>query len=173
MVKDLKNIKKYFEVLEIGEDSTFTEVTSAYRFLKKLYSKDKNQALVEAMEDFSENRREEVLEEIEKSYTKLKEYFLINKEDEKKIAPVIPEDIEFSGSLLRKIRKEMVIAIKEVSADTNIRKTYLRAIEQEDYGSLPPAVYTRGFVKAYAEFLGLPYEKVVKDFMKKFESKSP
>lgn len=166
----MKNeIKKYFEVLELEENATLTEVTSAYRFLKKLYSKEKNPALAVAMEDFSENRREEILNNIDEAYTKLKEYFLINNENsEKKPLPKLEENVKFSGEILRKIRIEMKISVNEISANTNIRKTYIRAIEEENFKALPPIVYTRGFVKAYAEYLGLPSEKVVKDFMEKF-----
>ncbi len=39
--------------------------------------------------------------------------------------------------------------------DTRIRRSYLEALEAEDLDALPPSVYTRGFVRTYAEYLGL------------------
>jgi curved DNA-binding protein CbpA len=163
--------KKYFEILELDENATFVEVTRAYGFLKKLYSKDNSFTVAYALEDFSVERKEQVLKEIDKAYFKLKEYFLLVKQEAKKELPELSGNQFFSGEFLRKLRKEMAVSVKEISTQTNIRKTYIRAIEEEDFNSLPPAVYTRGFVKAYAEFLGLPSEKVVNDYMKRFKVK--
>ncbi len=166
-----KKYKKYFETLELDENATFIEVTRAYRFLKKLYSKDNFFAVAYALEDFSSERQEQIIREIDDAYYKLKEYFLLIKQEKKKELPKVNMSTPFSGAVFKKLRKEMAISVKEISAQTNIRKTYLRAIEDEDFNSLPPAVYTRGFVKAYAEFLGLPAEKVVNDYMKRFKVK--
>jgi len=163
--------KKCFEILELNENANFTDLKSSYRFLKKLYSKEQSTASSNAIEDFSNKRREEILKEIDDAYYKLKEYFLIIQKSATKKMPSISTKLNFSGKALKDLRTEMAISIKEISSYTNISKTYLRAIEQEDFGSLPPAVYTQGFVKAYAEFLGLPTEKVVKDYMTKFLKK--
>lgn len=39
--------------------------------------------------------------------------------------------------------------------ETHIRRRYLEALEAEDLANLPASVYTRGFVRSYAEYLGL------------------
>ena len=59
------------------------------------------------------------------------------------------------GETLRQARLDKSVSIVEAARDTRIRRTYLEALEAEDTASLPPPVYTRGFVRTYAEYLGL------------------
>ncbi len=48
--------------------------------------------------------------------------------------------------------------------DTKIRARYLGALEQGDYRDLPGAVYTRGFLRNYAIYLGLDPEDVLRQW---------
>jgi cytoskeleton protein RodZ len=59
------------------------------------------------------------------------------------------------GRLLEQKRKERGLSLEEVEQATKIRKRYLKGLEREDYGILPDAVYARGFLKTYANYLGL------------------
>ena len=59
------------------------------------------------------------------------------------------------GRLLEQKRKERGLSLEEVEQATKIRKRYLKGLEREDYAILPDAVYARGFLKTYANFLGL------------------
>ncbi|MCL6632738.1 MAG: DUF4115 domain-containing protein [Alicyclobacillus herbarius] len=59
------------------------------------------------------------------------------------------------GETLRRRREEMGLDLNQVEQMTKIRKRYLMAIEQGDWSSLPGEVYGRGFVRSYAEVLGL------------------
>ena len=59
------------------------------------------------------------------------------------------------GRLLEQKRKERGLSLEEVEQATKIRKRYLRGLEREDYAILPDAVYARGFLKTYANYLGL------------------
>jgi cytoskeleton protein RodZ len=59
------------------------------------------------------------------------------------------------GSTLREARKRREIGLHEVEAATKIRGRFLRAIEDEDWDALPGEAYARGFVRAYANYLGL------------------
>jgi cytoskeleton protein RodZ len=59
------------------------------------------------------------------------------------------------GRLLEQKRKERGFSLEEVEQATKIRKRYLEGLEREDYAILPDAVYARGFLKTYANFLGL------------------
>jgi cytoskeleton protein RodZ len=59
------------------------------------------------------------------------------------------------GRLLEQKRKERDLSLEEVEQATKIRKRYLRGLEREDYAILPDAVYARGFLKTYANYLGL------------------
>lgn len=62
------------------------------------------------------------------------------------------------GRILEQKRKEMGLSLDEVEQATKIRKRYLTGLEREDYAMLPDAVYARGFLKTYANYLGLDGE---------------
>jgi cytoskeleton protein RodZ len=62
------------------------------------------------------------------------------------------------GRLLEHKRKERGLSLEEVVQATKIRKRYLMGLEREDYAILPDAVYARGFLKTYANYLGLDGE---------------
>jgi cytoskeleton protein RodZ len=69
------------------------------------------------------------------------------------------------GPLLEKKRLEKGLSLKEVEQATKIRARYLRGLECEDPASLPDPVYARGFLKTYANFLGLDGEQLSREFM--------
>jgi cytoskeleton protein RodZ len=62
------------------------------------------------------------------------------------------------GRFLEQKRKERGLSLEEVEQATKIRKRYLTGLEREDYAILPDAVYARGFLKTYANYLGLDGE---------------
>lgn len=64
------------------------------------------------------------------------------------------------GPLLEKKRRELGLSLKDVEHATKIRARYLDGLEREDYSVLPDAVYVQGFLKTYANFLGLDGERL-------------
>jgi len=80
------------------------------------------------------------------------------------------EDGEFDGARLRRSRLRAGIELEEISGVTKINPTYLRFIEEERYAELPAPVYVRGFVRAYADCVGLDSTRVATSYMKKFEA---
>jgi hypothetical protein len=68
------------------------------------------------------------------------------------------------GTVLRKARNRRKVELSEVEAATRIRLRYLRAIEDEEWDVLPGGVYTRGFIRTYASYLGLDGERLVEDY---------
>jgi Helix-turn-helix domain len=68
------------------------------------------------------------------------------------------------GTILRRARNRREVELSEVEAATRIRLRYLRAIEDEEWDVLPGGVYTRGFIRTYASFLGLDGERLVEDY---------
>ena len=62
------------------------------------------------------------------------------------------------GRFLEQKRKERDLSLEEVEQATKIRKRYLIGLEREDYAMLPDPVYARGFLKTYANYLGLDGE---------------
>jgi len=65
------------------------------------------------------------------------------------------------GEQLRAQRERKGITLEQAAADTRIREKFLTALEGGDYASLPGAVYTRGFLRNYAEYLDLETDELV------------
>lgn len=67
------------------------------------------------------------------------------------------------GPILEKRRLEKGLSLKEVEQATKIRTRYLEGLEREDPTMLPDPVYARGFLKTYANFLGLDGERLSRE----------
>src|SRR5213082_591821 len=65
------------------------------------------------------------------------------------------------GEELRREREIRGISVKEIADATKISKRFLEAIERNDHKTLPAPVFTRGFVREYARYLGLNTEEMV------------
>ena len=68
------------------------------------------------------------------------------------------------GYTLRQERERQNLAIEDIEQGTSIRASYIEAIENGEYDKLPGSVYTKGFIKNYAKFLGMDPDAVVKEF---------
>lgn len=65
------------------------------------------------------------------------------------------------GETLRQARAHRNVTLREAEADTRINRHHLAALEDEDFGALPPKIYSRGIVRKYADYLGLDAGKVL------------
>jgi cytoskeletal protein RodZ len=65
------------------------------------------------------------------------------------------------GEELRREREIRGISLKEIADATKISKRFLEAIERNDHVTLPAPVFTRGFVREYARYVGLNVEEMV------------
>lgn len=68
------------------------------------------------------------------------------------------------NELLRSERMRNGFELRDVAATLRIRFVYLRAIEDGRYHELPGTAYAVGFIRSYAEYLGLDSEAVVLQF---------
>jgi cytoskeleton protein RodZ len=59
------------------------------------------------------------------------------------------------GQALRDAREDLGVSLADAERETRISRRYLEALETEDAAAMPPAVYARGFIKTYSQFLGL------------------
>lgn len=66
--------------------------------------------------------------------------------------------------MLRQRRLDRKLSLKQVELATRIRGKYLVAIEADDFVTLPPDVYSRGFVQSYADYLGLNGKAVAQEY---------
>jgi cytoskeleton protein RodZ len=79
-------------------------------------------------------------------------------------AVVAREGVSF-GAELRREREMRNISVREIADTTKISTRFLDAIESGDYESLPAPVFTRGFIREYAGYLGLDAEELVDRYM--------
>lgn len=75
--------------------------------------------------------------------------------------PVTGESI---AAELRRARQDLGRDLVRIADDLKIRRVYLEAIEEGRFDDLPGATYAVGFVRAYAEYLGLDSIEVVARF---------
>jgi cytoskeleton protein RodZ len=72
------------------------------------------------------------------------------------------------GNSLRDARLRRHLDFRQVEQATKIRSRYLRALEEEDFESLPAETYVRGFLRSYADFLGLDGQLFVDEYNSRF-----
>jgi cytoskeleton protein RodZ len=75
--------------------------------------------------------------------------------------PQTHSELASFGEELRREREIRGISLKEIADATKISKRFLEAIERNDHRTLPAPVFTRGFVREYARYLGLSAEDIV------------
>lgn len=76
---------------------------------------------------------------------------------------------KFIGDKLRSAREELSKSISEMSEKTNIRKSYLAALEEEDFETLPESIYTRNFIKLYARALNIEHKDLIDYYQSHFQ----
>lgn len=69
------------------------------------------------------------------------------------------------GDELRREREIRGISLKEIAEATKVSQRLLEAIENDDYRYLPAPVFTRGFVREYARYLGLDCDEMVNRYI--------
>lgn len=72
------------------------------------------------------------------------------------------------GSSLREARLRQELEFSELEERTKIRPKYLRALEDERFDILPAPTYVRGFLRSYAEALGLDGQPFVDEYNSRF-----
>ncbi len=170
---------KYYDILELHQDASLSDIKRAYRHLKDLYSTD---SIVTSplTDEFPEDNRKEVIDLIEEAYRKLVKRFQRRglEKGPGETAPLLhagdilefTETVEsYTGPVLKSLREKMGIELHDISLATKIRSQYLEAIELEQFGSLPPEIYTRGFVIEYARYLSLNPDRVAHDVMLRYK----
>lgn len=89
---------------------------------------------------------------------------MASKIGEQPIATTAPAAYEGVGYSLRVVRERKKLALEDVSARLRIRRQHLAAIEAGNFAELPGPVYITGFLRSYAEFLGLDPSQVISNF---------
>lgn len=181
----------YYEILEVGPDATSREIQQAYERAKETYQNDsvavyslfsekemeKIQAVIEEahrvlMDETSRRNydqthlsalnlkwpRSEKIPETPESPMEKKTYLPFSE-----ISVDLGEG-PYRGKMLKQIREKMGVDLKTIFMETRISLKILEWIEEENVGQLPAQVYLKGFLKGYAQCLGLDPKKVIEDY---------
>ena len=83
--------------------------------------------------------------------------FGVDRQDAVDTGPSLPDRLTAA-------RERKGVDLVRAERDTKIRVRYLSALESGDYRDLPGAVYTKGFLRNYALYLGLDPEDVLRQW---------
>jgi hypothetical protein len=72
------------------------------------------------------------------------------------------------GTSLREARMRQGLELVDAESATKIRTRYLQALEEERFDTLPSPTYVKGFLRSYAEFLGLDGQLYVDEFNSRY-----
>ena len=68
------------------------------------------------------------------------------------------------GDRLRREREMRGITLDEIAESTKISRRHLESLEKDQFDQLPGGVFNKGFVRAYARFLGIDEDQAVADY---------
>lgn len=68
------------------------------------------------------------------------------------------------GEKLRQAREARGVSISEIADQTRVSAYYLEAIESNDYRVLPGGIFNKGFVKAFAKYVGVDEQEALQDY---------
>jgi cytoskeleton protein RodZ len=68
------------------------------------------------------------------------------------------------GDKFRLARESSGLELEKVAQQTRISARFLRAIETEEFHVLPGGIFNRGFIRNYAELLGLDPEEAIAEY---------
>jgi transcriptional regulator with XRE-family HTH domain len=65
------------------------------------------------------------------------------------------------GQILREARERKGLTVAQAVEGTRSKSQVIQQLEQDDFSRFPAPIYTRGFIKLYAEFLGLDASELI------------
>ena len=72
----------------------------------------------------------------------------------------------FGGERLAEARREQQLSVLEVAKELHLEEPKVRALEQNDFDKLGAAVFAKGHLRKYAEFVGLDPDDILTDYYK-------
>ena len=192
-LKDIKD-QTYYEILEISVTATSKEIQRAYEQARETFHADS----IAIYSLFSEEEVKEIEEAADEAYRVLmdeesrKHYDQTHSRDRREQTPEKPLETpvpvierrvplsftdlslhakmeHYRGRELKQLREGMGFELQAVSKETRISLKVLECLEEENFEGLPVLVYVKGFLKNYAQFLGLDPQKVVEGYLQSME----
>lgn len=74
------------------------------------------------------------------------------------------------GDRLKEVRLEKKLSLRDCYLECNIPVKYIKALEEEDWKSIPGEVYLKSFLKRYCNFLGLNFKLYLDRYYKRTPS---
>jgi curved DNA-binding protein CbpA len=90
--------------------------------------------------------------------------------EEESLTRAIETENEWRGSFIRHVREAQNVSIEEMSNITKVSKTYLLAIEEENFKKLPALVFVRGFLTQIARILRIPQDKLLNSYLARYKA---
>lgn len=87
--------------------------------------------------------------------------------------PVQPPPVaitEFTGSIIKVLREQKGLSLQNVADITKVSSRHLQHVEEEDFAKLPARPYLRGFLTLFAKALGYEPDRLVNDYLKRYEA---
>ncbi len=192
----MKGIKDqtYYEILEVSYTAGAKEIQRAYEHAKETFHDDS----LAIYSLFSEEEVKAIQGAIEEAYRVLmdeglrRDYDQVHFQGVGGLPPEKPSEAEevsrerkpslsftglsfdaegelYRGKALKQVREKMGVEPEAISKETKISMKVLEWIEGEAYEKLPPLVYLKGFLKSYAQTLGLDPHKVMEEYLRFME----
>ncbi len=177
----------HYTILHLAPGASAAEIVQAYREIKLIFQPDS----LAAYSLYAQDELEHILADIEEAYVVLSDSDKRQSYDkamnftppsinhdvmtsklqpakssiaEKLDATAMSHPSHINGKKLKKIRKTKSITLDEVASLTKISKSYLKAIEADDFSSFPAPIYTKSYLKQYAAAIGVEPELVLQAY---------
>ncbi|HUI68100.1 MAG TPA: helix-turn-helix domain-containing protein [Nitrospirota bacterium] len=86
------------------------------------------------------------------------------------VSPVPSFVAEFTGPVIKLLREQMGLSIRNIAEMTKVSVRYLELIEEENFKKLPARAYIRGFLMLYAKALGYDPDRMSSDYLKRYDA---
>jgi hypothetical protein len=180
----------YYEILEVSPTATSKDIQKAYEHARETFHTDSlavyslfTEQEIHAIQMAIEEAYRVLMDEASRKSYDQSHFQIFGKQHletppeiqvpsrERKPPPAaaeVPVHVGgevYRGKTLKQIRERMGIDLETVAQETRINVKTLEWIEGEDLEKLPPLVYLKGFLKGYAQSLGLDPLKVIEEYL--------
>jgi len=69
------------------------------------------------------------------------------------------------GQTLKQAREAKKVTASQAAAATNLKMQHVEAMERDDFSRVAAPIYAKGFIRLYAEYLGLDPEPLIQEYM--------
>jgi DnaJ-class molecular chaperone len=182
----------YYERLEVSADAPKNLIQEAYLTSRKLFSEDsivshnflsdaERKELLDRIREAYETLMDEpkrieydkkIFNRIGSWYSPIPDGFEHGDYDASKPGPrrsgrkiQLKDFTDKSGYVsLRKIREALGVSLQEMSNITRIRIPMVMALEDRNFGKLPPEIYVKGYLKSCANVFGIAPERLLRAY---------